>query len=88
MGEPSLGQSCRFDMILCERSAEGFNPISKREFLDLPLSERNALIRGKKVKFFLGEVEVPLIEAVKSLAREVQAGTDGRRPGRERPNPP
>lgn len=56
-----------FDLILCEQSADGYNPVSLERFLDIPLPERITLIQQKKVRFFRGEEEVPVFEALQSI---------------------
>lgn len=56
-----------FDLILCKQSEGGYNPISKTALMALPMSERIALIQGRRLKFFRGDTEVPVFEALKSL---------------------
>ena len=56
-----------FDMILCAKSSGGFNPMSVEELLTLSITERLALIRERRLKFFRGEEEVPVFDAIKSL---------------------
>lgn len=57
-----------FDAILVRASGDNYNPMSVAEFVSLQVDERIALIMRRKVRFFDGEREVPVYEAVKSLS--------------------
>lgn len=57
-----------FDAILVRVSGDNYNPMSVDEFVSLPVDERIGLIMRRLVRFFDGEREVPVYEAVKSLS--------------------
>lgn len=57
-----------FDAILIRVSGDNYNPLSVEEFVAMQVDERIALIMRRKVRFFDGEREVPVYEAVKSLS--------------------
>jgi hypothetical protein len=57
-----------FDAILIRVSGDNYNPMSVEEFVSLQVDERIALIMRRRIRFFDGEREVPVYEAVKSLS--------------------
>ncbi len=57
-----------FDAILIRVSGDSYNPMSVDAFVALQIDERIALIMGRRIRFFDGEREVPVYEAVKSLS--------------------
>jgi hypothetical protein len=56
-----------FDAIFVRKAGESYNPMSLDDFLGLPVDERISLIMGKRLRFFDGEREVSVYDAVKSL---------------------
>ncbi|MEM9175221.1 MAG: hypothetical protein AAGC67_08290 [Myxococcota bacterium] len=56
-----------FDTILVRKSGDNYNAMPLDAFLDLPVDERISLIMGKKVRFFMEEIEVPVYAAISSL---------------------
>lgn len=56
-----------FDSIVVRASGTNYNPMSIEAFLELHFDERIALIMGRRVRFFEGEKEVPVYDAVKSI---------------------
>lgn len=56
-----------FDAILVRVIGENYNPMSIDAFVALHVDERIALIMQRRLRFFAGEREVPVYEAVKSL---------------------
>ncbi len=58
-----------FDAILLRMVGDNYNPMSIEEFIALHIDERIALIMGKRLRFFDGEKEVPVYDAVKSLGQ-------------------
>lgn len=58
-----------FDAILLRMVGDNYNPMSIEEFIALHIDERIALIMGKRLRFFDGENEVPVYDAVKSLGQ-------------------
>lgn len=57
----------RFDSILVRKLGDSYNPMSIEAFLALPVDERIALLMQRKIRFFEGETEVAVYDAVKSL---------------------
>lgn len=58
-----------FDAILLRMVGDNYNPMSIEDFLALHIDERISLIMGKRLRFFAGEKEVPVYDAVKSLGQ-------------------
>lgn len=56
-----------FDSIVVRKSGDAYNPLPLDAFLDLPVDERISMIMGRKIRFFMEEVEVPVFAAIKSL---------------------
>jgi len=57
----------RFDSILVRKLGDSYNPMSIEAFLALPIDERIALLMQRKIRFFEGETEVAIYDAMKSL---------------------
>ena len=57
-----------FDAILIRVAGENYNPMTLEEFLALHVDERIALIMQRRLRFFDGEKEVPVYDAVKSVS--------------------
>lgn len=57
-----------FDSILVRVTGSNYNPMSIQSFLALHFDERIALIMGRRVRFFEGEREVAVYDAVKSIS--------------------
>lgn len=57
-----------FDAILVRVAGENYNPMAIEAFIALHVDERIALIMQRRLRFFAGEREVPVYEAVKSLS--------------------
>ena len=57
-----------FDAILVRVTGENYNPMSIEAFIALHVDERIALIMQRRLRFFAGEREVPVYDAVKSLS--------------------
>ena len=57
-----------FDAILVRVAGENYNPMSIEAFIALHVDERIALIMQRRLRFFAGEREVPVYDAVKSLS--------------------
>jgi hypothetical protein len=57
-----------FDSILVRAAGSNYNPMSIEAFLALHFDERIALIMGRRVRFFEGEKEVAVYDAVKSIS--------------------
>jgi hypothetical protein len=60
------GKLC-FDAIFIRVVGENYNPMPLEEFLALHVDERIALIMRRKLRFFAGEKEVAIYDAVKSI---------------------
>jgi len=58
-----------FDAILLRMVGDNYNRMSVEEFLALHIDERISLIMGKRLRFFAGEKEVAVYDAVKSLGQ-------------------
>lgn len=56
-----------FDGILVRKAGDNYNAYALDEFLALPIDERISMIMERRIRFFAGEVEVPVYEAMKSL---------------------
>jgi len=56
-----------FDAILVRIAGDNYNPMSIEDFVALHVDERIALIMGRKLRFFDGEREVPVYDAIKSI---------------------
>lgn len=67
MTEVDVRDLC-FDAILVRVIGENYNPMSIEAFVALHVDERIALIMQRRLRFFAGEREVPVYEAVKSLS--------------------
>jgi hypothetical protein len=57
-----------FDAILLRMAGDNYNPMSVEQFVALHVDERIALIMGRRLRFFDGETEVPVYDAVKSIS--------------------
>jgi len=66
MSRIDRAQLC-FDAILVRVAGDNYNPMSIDDFLALHVDERIALIMGRKLRFFDGEQEVPVYDAIKSI---------------------
>ncbi len=66
MPELALHKLC-FDAILVRKLGDSYNPMSIAEFVALSVDARIALLMQRKIRFFAGEEEVSVYEAVKSL---------------------
>ncbi len=67
MTEVDVRDLC-FDAILVRVTGENYNPMSIAAFVALHVDERISLIMQRRLRFFAGEREVPIYEAVKSLS--------------------
>ncbi|MEZ4282049.1 MAG: hypothetical protein R3F21_20800 [Myxococcota bacterium] len=67
MTEVDVRDLC-FDAILVRVIGENYNPMSIEAFVALHVDERIALIMQRRLRFFAGEREIPVYEAVKSLS--------------------
>ncbi len=56
-----------FDAIFIRMVGESYNPMPLEEFLALHVDERIALIMRRKLRFYSGEHEVAIYDAVKSI---------------------
>jgi transcription elongation GreA/GreB family factor len=51
------------------RKNNGYNLLSRAEFLDMPKQERNSLILNKKVQFLDADGgHIPLLEGIRSIS--------------------
>jgi hypothetical protein len=57
-----------FDAILIRVAGDNYNLMALEEFLALHVDERIALIMQRRLRFFDGEKEVPVYDAVKSVS--------------------
>lgn len=56
-----------FDAIFVRVVGDNYNPMRVEEFLALHVDERVSLIMRRKLRFFSGEEEVAVYDAVKSI---------------------